>query len=908
MMSVSRPMTADHAGQYFSKDDYYLSSQGSWQGRAAEALGVSGAVQKEAFRSLAEGKDPKTGETLVASGPGGEHRSGVDITFSAPKSVSLVSLSDERLQEAHRVAVTRTLEHIESRYAQARTTEDGVTRPVQTGNLAVARFDHMISREMDPQLHTHCFVVNLTQRPDGEWRALRNEPLFEHQRFLGQVYRNELAKEVQNLDYAITITDRAQGFFEIKGVPKELLDEFSKRREQVINRVMELKASGEYTQAREAQLYEIAALGSRKEKEEVSREVLLRRWNQSLQEKGWTLEQIKEHTLQESAKIKEQQPQKEEAHTYVRQAAGAITEREAVFYRESVLEIGLKLSLGEKGIQDLEQAYRALQKDRAIKHLGKDAEGREVYTTKEMLKIERAILSDVRARQGTIEGIDPKKVEAYLQNLRSKDIHLTRGQKQAIRTIAQTRDAIVLVQGDAGTGKTAAMAHLKTLMEQEGWLIRGLAFTGKAAAELQQGSGIQSQTLTRFLSRSDSIKGREAWIVDEASMIGSKDLHRLLGLAKEAQVKVVLVGDRKQFLPIAAGRMFSILLEKGQVQTVTMTELLRQRDEKLKETVHAISAKEIGRAFALLERDGRLVEISGRAERLKAVAREYLSLQDQNKTVLVLTALNQDRIALNHAIRAERVARGELSEGRVFQVLEAVSLNPAWATRADAYKPGQVVLTTGKVGDLKAGTRLEVVGVRPDNKALIASVQEKNGSQRRVEIDPGRFSDKLSAFHKVERNFAEGDRIVFLKNDSKIGIQNGRVGKIEKLDGHGNIRVKTSEGREIRFNLEKGSRAYRYIAHAYALTEYKSQGQTVDAVIWHTQAKDSFKEIHTANSFYVSITRARDDAKIFTDSKEGLKEQVKHEQVKTSSLDYSQQAADQKQVRETTQGKELDGR
>ena len=254
MMSVSRPMTASHAGHYFSKDDYYLSSQGTWQGEAAQVLGLTGLVEREAFRSLAEGKDPKTGETLVTPGPGGEHRSGVDITFSASKSVSLLSLADARLQDAHRAAVTRTLEYIESRYAQARATEDGVTRPVQTGNLAMAKFDHMTSRELDPQLHTHCFVFNLTQRPDGEWRALRNEPLFENQLFLGQVYRNELAKEVQNLGYAITITDRAQGFFEIKGVPRDLIDDFSKRREQVIERVQELKASGEYPQAREAQL------------------------------------------------------------------------------------------------------------------------------------------------------------------------------------------------------------------------------------------------------------------------------------------------------------------------------------------------------------------------------------------------------------------------------------------------------------------------------------------------------------------------------------------------------------------------------------------------------------------------------------------------------------------------------
>ncbi|MFQ5786714.1 MAG: ATP-binding domain-containing protein, partial [Thermodesulfobacteriota bacterium] len=114
------------------------------------------------------------------------------------------------------------------------------------------------------------------------------------------------------------------------------------------------------------------------------------------------------------------------------------------------------------------------------------------------------------------------------------------------------------------------------------------------------------------------------------------------------------------------------------------------------------------------------------------------------------------------------------------------------------------------------------------------------------------------------------------------------------------------EGREIRFNLESGPRSYPYFTHAYALTEYKSQGQTVDAVLWHAQAKDTFKEMNTANSFYVSITRAREEAKVFTDSKEDLKEQVEREQAKTSTLDYPEKDSDSKQDREMDEGKVLE--
>ncbi len=898
-------MTAGHAEQYFSRDDYYLNSQGTWQGRAAKALGLAGPVQREEFKAVAEGMHPKTGERLIAPGPGGEHRSGIDLTFSAPKSVSILSLADKRFIEAHQNAVTRTLDYIESRYAQARATENGVTRPVTTGKLAIAKFDHITSRELDPQLHTHCLVFNLTQRADKAWRALRNDALFQQQLFLGQIYRSELAKEVQGLGYAVTVTNRAQGFFEIRGISQGLLDHFSKRREQVISQVKALKGSGEYVKAREARIYEIAALGSRRGKEEVSREVLLARWNQALQEKGLSLEGLKEHALKEAAKVgkEEKEPDGKEV---VRQAAGAVTEREAVFYREAILKIGLKLSLGEKGIRELEGDYRGLVKDKEIKRLGWDHEGREVFTTKEMLKIERAILADVRKGQGTLEGVNPQKVQAYLQGLQSQGTHLTRDQKEAVRTIAKSSDAVVLIQGDAGTGKTAAMAHVKTLMEREGWSTRGLAFTGKAAAELQRGSGIEGITIASFLNQPENPKGQELWVVDEASMIGSKDLYRLLGLAEKGQVKVVLIGDRKQFQAIDAGRMFSILQEKGHVQTVKMTETIRQKDAGLRETARAVSLREIGRSFELLEREGRLVEISDRDERLKTVAQEYIKFLDRGKTALVLTALNQDRTALNHEIRSQRVSRGDLLEGRPFQVLETTNIHPAWATQADAYTPGQVIVTTGKIGELKAGTRMEVVGINPEQNTLIAQVTEKNGSKRRVEIDPGQFSKKLSVYQTAERNFSERDRVVFLKNDRLIGIQNGMVGKIERLDDRGNLQVKTLEGREIRFHLERGPRSYPYLTHAYALTEYKSQGQTVDAVLWHAQAKDTFQEMNTANSFYVSITRARNDAMVFTDSKEDLKEQVSREQAKTSTLDYPEKDSDSKQDREVDEGKVME--
>lgn len=346
---------------------------------------MAGEVRKEDFNALAGGRDPESGEILVMPKPGGEHRAGIDLTFSAPKSVSILSLADHQILKIHEAAVTAVLNYVESHYAQARTTKKGVTQAVDTGNLVVAKFNHMTSREMDPQLHTHGFVMNITQRPDQAWRAVSNEQIYRQQRFLGQVYRSELASEIRKLGYEISITNRSQGFFEVRGIPRALSQEFSKRREQVLAQVKALKQSGEYPNAREAQLYEIAALGSRREKEEISAKELMNRWTETISAKGLTLEAIREHALREATKARELKQEKDLIHgsDAVRKGAEAVTEQESVFHREKVLETGLKLTVGEKTIRDLEDAYKQLLKENTLKHLGEDRRG-ALFTTKEM--------------------------------------------------------------------------------------------------------------------------------------------------------------------------------------------------------------------------------------------------------------------------------------------------------------------------------------------------------------------------------------------------------------------------------------------------------------------------------------------------------------------------------------------
>jgi conjugative relaxase-like TrwC/TraI family protein len=190
MLSISNVQNTKAAAEYYEiKDDYYTASgakaAGKWSCNGAATLGLQGSVQHEQFIDLLNGRLPD-GRAIHRAADG--HRAGVDLTFSAPKSVSLMALlvGDERVAEAHAKAVDKAMKIAEER-AGFRATSDGVTTHQRSGNLVVAQFSHELSRACDPQLHTHCVVLNMTRRPDGEWRALDNEPLYRAKMLLGAI-------------------------------------------------------------------------------------------------------------------------------------------------------------------------------------------------------------------------------------------------------------------------------------------------------------------------------------------------------------------------------------------------------------------------------------------------------------------------------------------------------------------------------------------------------------------------------------------------------------------------------------------------------------------------------------------------------------------------------------------------
>jgi conjugative relaxase-like TrwC/TraI family protein len=336
-MLTAKNCKASTAVQYFTDD--YDPGQTRWFGKGASGLGLEGEIDRGEFENVCYGKSPDGTKYLGTKGDPDKRRAGTDFTFSAPKSLSLTALvgGDTRLEVAHRVAVEKTLALIEDRYAQTRITKDKKVAEVKTGNLVVAQFNHIESRELDPHLHTHALVMNLTQAENGKWYANDNDLIFQNKKHLGTIYQAYLAAEVERLGYEIE--PRPHGMFEIKGYKRENLVEFSKRRMQIL---AQCPANSTW-QTREDSWHR-----TRKNKEHVPSIDLKARWQQEASDLGIEIVKTGAPTVAQPISIPI-------AQQYIDDAIAHCSERSVDFRVEDIEKfvIALRLPLDIADIKSL---------------------------------------------------------------------------------------------------------------------------------------------------------------------------------------------------------------------------------------------------------------------------------------------------------------------------------------------------------------------------------------------------------------------------------------------------------------------------------------------------------------------------------------------------------------------------
>lgn len=845
MLSLSNVGDGESAAHYYeAADDYYTAdrSPSAWWGQATTSLGLSGAVDPTVFANLLDGRLP-TGEMLHHAAAG--RRGGTDATFSAPKSVSVQALvgGDIRLLDAHERAVDRALAYAQT-LASCRVTEDGQTRTERTGNLLVARFEHDLSRSCDPQLHSHCVLVNATRRPDGQWRALDNEALYRHKMLLGVLYRAELAREVQMLGYAVRAT-HLDGRFELAHINDGQVRAFSQRSAAI---EAYLQDEGQTRSEASAWLKKRGAIATRAKKTDVDREALWQEWQELSLEHGIDYATPAAH---------ERAPADREAvHAVLAEAVEHLGERHSVFSHADLLRLALERGVGTLTLDELTSALAESQ-GLLIQHGDR-------YTTAAAQRREAEILAIEAAGRETLAPIYSGD-RAYLTEHLGM---LTEEQRQAAAAVLLTSHQVMGVQGRAGVGKTTLLAAMSGIAQTQGYTVKGIAPSASAARELAS-TGMLAETIATFALRErKGLNAQTLLVLDEAGMASAKQMHEILTAAQAAGCRVLLVGDTAQLAAVEAGKPFAQLQAHG-MATALVGQIQRQRNPELKKAVELAVDGQVALAVELL--DKHITQIPASGERFERIATDYVALSpEEREQTRVIAGTRHARAEINRRIRDHL----DLPAGENFTLLTRKDLTEAERRSTLSYQTGEIVqaeIDYASMG-LKRGEFAQVVA-RLDHRILL---QRQDGTQ--VAWQPATTA-RLTAFVPETRALAVGDLVRISANDRGRGLVNGDRARVTALDAERRTLTLTlADGRMVKLD----GNAPLTLDYGYCSTVYSAQGQTCERVMIEA---DAHSLTSSRATFYVAISRAREMAQIYTDDREMLPLAMSRELEKESALD-----------------------
>jgi len=641
VLSIAKLSAAPWAAAYYldvianERDDYYLASgeaPGRWMGAAADLLELSGEVEPDAFRAVLDGRHPTSGERLVT-----RRVPGFDLTLSAPKSVSLLwglgseSVASEVLV-AHDAAVTAAVSYLEEEACVVRRGRGGVHH-LDGGGLVTAAFRHRTSRAADPNLHSHLVTANMTIGPDGRWSALHTTDVYRHGRTAGFVYQSVLRRELADR-LGVRFEPSAPGVGEVVGIPERVRRAFSRRRAAIEQSMADRGAHS----ARGAQA---ATLASRTTKPQPVDEATLRKeWSHRAAEIGFDgAVPVGGGAAVEPGVIHE---------VLGRQ----LTHQDATFDRRQVFR-----AVAESATQGL--GYDAIR-ERVEEFLAAPAVVEVVpgcWTTPEMLALEADALGRAVSGPRTV-AVESR---TLFHALRARP-SISGEQALAVKAVTATDAPVVVIVGHAGTGKTFALDAARAAWTETGLRCRGAALAARAARELEAGSGIASQTIASLLADIDRgtlrLARRDVLVVDEAGMVGTRDLHRLIAATTTAGAKLVLVGDPKQLAEIEAGGLFASLARR--LGHAELTENRRMKHASQRETARALRAAKVGTTLRTLARSGSLT-LDDNADRLRArMAQDWFGEHAVGRDTVML-ALHRHEVAdLNQRARLHLVANGHL--------------------------------------------------------------------------------------------------------------------------------------------------------------------------------------------------------------------------------------------------------
>ena len=842
----------------YAQENYYSSGESftnaEWLGKAANIQELNGQISEQdflnAYSCLDSKGNPLRKQQQYQKSSRRYNRPGTDVTLSAPKSVSVAALvyENQDILEVHKAAVRATMKYAENNCIFYQTKQRGQKLLLQSQTAQIAVFHHDDNRNKDPQLHSHCVILNQTYCPDGKWRAVANKELYKQQKTIGAIFDHELARNIQRLGYRIEWT--SDHTFELAGVDREKLNAvFSSRGNQI---EAELSKLGLTRATATAEQKQAVCLKTRQEKKQSSRpqdriEQLVR-WQLRAKESGIEINKPSEDHRLDRERIYQNEEKENNLNSLISNAVSTLTERSNAFLPHELIRECLRQSQGKYDpvkIQNSIGLYKEFVPTR---------DGR--LTTTKALSREQKIVqlaSDSRSCQIPLSSSDRAEAIAIGRSLNT-------GQSAALKQMVTSPDAVVLIQGNAGVGKTYTMKALAETVE-DSQPIRGLATSAAAANLLQSESGIASQTLASYLlTDNQKLRRQEVILVDEAGMLSTGQMDKLLFKAKSLNNRVILVGDTKQLSAISAGAPFKLLQDAG-LPTVIIDQNLRQRDPFLKQVVDAIAQSEldlksINTAYQKLNEQEKIAQIDNDEARIEAIAADYLSRPHsvRHKT-LIIAGTNADKSAIAQKVRTCLVAEGTLSnESLLILTLRRKNLDKFAITQAHHYQRGDVIKFQTDSARFSKDSYYRITEADPENK--IVTLIDTVGLTETLDLDKYK---QREVYQLQQLEIRPGERMRFTKNIRNLSYKqlNGQRFTVRGLTDDGHIEI-DSLGKTQKISVAR----LLHSDYSYVDTVHSSQGQPADYCIY--SAGNSKSKTIGRESFYVAASRAKQEFVVYT--------------------------------------------
>jgi conjugative transfer relaxase protein TraI len=891
MLSSSVIKNVSRASHYYSQqDNYYTRDEGiahsEWWGRGAGELQLSGQVDEAQFYSLLQGKLPN-GEQLGKVIDGElKHRAGWDLTLSAPKSVSIMAYigGDTRLMEAHREATFAVFSTIERSAAQARfKTSEGIGYQ-QTGNLVVSLHHHDLSRAEDPQMHTHGVVMNMTQRLDGAWRSLASqigryneaskceingfiEQVRHHNRYFSKLYETELAYRVKQLGYEIT-TDTPSGIFEIEGVSPEVIQYFSKRRNQIEAQLERMGLFG-------GKAASVATLITRDDKQDVDRVKLKEKWEEDAKKLGLDCKKIIDATYhKDKTQTVEQQAAPEinhEVSSAIQRAARGLSIFQTTFTLEEVISEASAYAI--KNSLSVESLLAGVDMELSTGELisVSNTQGKTCLMAKSTLEDEKRLITQLNNNKALLPTVDGFHLAHYLvqheeinpdchaplMSIFNKDrVVLLDGKStkealiEPIFNIAKSADLEVAILSPSLVGSRQLANEVKE-PPQTFWEQIKAIFVDSTPKHYSVMQFLNNFKDDRNISTN---KMPDILVVDNAHLLSTHQKANLLEWNTTHHTKLILLGDQKTLLPQQRGVALNELVEHG-VKTITLPS---KEDQK-----HDV-------ATVLSSMLDNIVEVKINEDRHAAMATHFTNLSEKDRLSSWLVGQSKKSVdQLNSLAHQALVEQNKLTKLGQQKVLVPVFISEGKAAVAASYQKDQVVRFNESYSSLSIhrGEYLRVLQTHEKSNCVV--LQKNDGNQIIWHPDrvAGKSLGKIEVFNEKNIDIGVGESIQFHRSIKSHQIVKGERFTVDDIR-HQKMKLKSNDAKSVVIDLAKPY--HRHIDYGYAATPHAIAHEKPNVLIAELPAKAS----QTDKRRFLQIASQPKVAWIYTDDHKNLAMQL----------------------------------